>query len=1437
MRTTVSAGTSRGARLAWWGPLVALAAIVYIPLLLTEPGRVAADTKTYLYLEPGRLLSRAMSMWDPHIGLGTVPHQQIGYLWPMGPYYWLMEQLGAPDWVAQRLWVGTIMVAAGAGVMYLGRTWRWRPSATAAAAFVYALSPFVLTLAARISVILLPFAGLPWLLALTVRSLRTRGWRHPAAFALVVATIGSVNATALLLVGLVPVGWILYSTLLAREVTGPHAAYTAAKIGLLTVACNLWWIAGLSVQATNGLNVLRYTETAEVVALASTAPEVLRGLGYWFFYGGDRLGAWIEPGVDYTQHLWLIGLTYAIPAVGLLALGISRWRHRSFLIGMLAVGTVIAVGAHPWDRPSLVGSLIQAFVTADIGLAMRSLPRAVPLVALALALGIGSLVGAAAEQVPRRGVLGAVAAALVAVAALPPLWMREFVPENLQRPEEIPDYWVDAADHLDSAGEDTRVLEIPGTDFAAYRWGNTVDPITPGLIDRPYVARELIPYGSPASADLLNAVDLRLQEDTLVPEVLAPLARLMGAGDIVTRNDLQYERYNTPRPRTLWSLVRRAPGLGEPATFGPSTPNVPVQDAPLVDERHLAGDRDLPDPPAVAAFPVADPVPIVRTRSDEQVMILSGDGMGIVDAAAAGLIEGDELVRYSATLTDDPDFAVEHLVDQRYLVVTDTNRARGERWTTVRHTQGFTEQADGGLLRDDASDNRLPVFEERPGIHSVAEHRNLSVRATGYGNPISFTPEERPANATDGDPRTAWRVAAFEDPRGHRLELTPEESVAPGSLRLLQPVTGEVNRWITEVELRFDGGDPLRVALDESSRTVPGQTIDIGDRRFEMLTIEILDDTAGRRPGYGGLTSVGFAEVDLGVQTRELVRMPQDLLDAAGFRSLRYPLALVQTRERSAPTEVTRADEETRMARVVSLPTARDYRLTGTARLSARAPGAVLDELLGRSGPLLPQVEATSRLPGGLAHLPSNVLDDDPDTWWTSEFGAPQDQQITIRTAAPVTASSLSIATVDDDEHSAPTRIAVSADGRTIADAEVGAIGDSGVRMTDIQLPAPVTATDWTISFPDVQVRTTIDWNSDDPEALPLAVARVGIPGVVLPPVPEVVDSGCRADLVSVDGVGVPVRVTGSGEAAILGRPLDLRSCDEEPVTLPGGERIFETGKGLDVGIDVDQLLWCSEGGGTACTGDGPLVEGPASASPLAEVVGGDDATVEIAVRDAQPGVPFWLVLGQSHNSGWQIVEEEIVHEPTALVDGYANGFLITPDAETMELTLRFVPQNRVEVGLILTVIAVVGTVGLVLLPVRPSGPAPIPLQEPVRRIRALEWEGALPTRRDAIVVGLGAGVAALAVSSPLIGVLVGLLTGFAARRETWRGIFTVLPAGLLGIVGLYVIAVQYRNDIGPGLHWPQDTGRLHEVGLLAVILLVVDVVIEELWSRRSDLR
>ena len=199
--------------------LVGLALISYVPMFLTQPGKVAADTKQYLYLDPGRLIQSAISMWDPDVGAGTVTHQNIGFLFPMGPYYWLVAELHIPVWVGQRFWMGSLFFAAGTGVWYLGRVMGLSRSGRLAAALAYMLTPFVIDYIARISAIVMPWAALGWMLAFTILAVRRGGWRYPALFAVVIALVGGVNATSILLVGLAPLLWLIYAVWGTREVT------------------------------------------------------------------------------------------------------------------------------------------------------------------------------------------------------------------------------------------------------------------------------------------------------------------------------------------------------------------------------------------------------------------------------------------------------------------------------------------------------------------------------------------------------------------------------------------------------------------------------------------------------------------------------------------------------------------------------------------------------------------------------------------------------------------------------------------------------------------------------------------------------------------------------------------------------------------------------------------------------------------------------------------------------------------------------------------------------------------------------------------------------------------------------------------------------------------------------------------------------------------
>jgi arabinofuranan 3-O-arabinosyltransferase len=1438
----------------WFRLHLGLAAAAYIPLLLTQPGWVSADTKTYLYLDPSKLLSRAWSMWDPSIGLGTVTHQYIGFLWPMGPFFWLADAAGIPDWVAQRLWWGTIIFAAGAGVAYLLRTLGWRGPGVVVASFAYALSPYLLTLVARLSAILLPFAGLPWLVAFTIRTVRTRGWRYPALFALTVATCGSVNATALLLVGLAPALWLVHAVWVAKEVTLRRAAKAVLRLAVLTIPVSAWWIAGLTVQATNGIEILRYTETARTVSLVSVSHEVLRGLGYWFFYGDDRLGPWIEPSTYYTQSPGLIAVTFLLPVAGLVGAVIARWRHRAYFVMLAATGVAVAVGAYPWEDGPLWPwpRAVKRFLLTDVGMSMRSLPRAVPLVALGLAVLLGAGLTSIVRRWPRWNRPAVIGGVAVAALALPPLWLGQFVPENLRR-RDIPDYWQEAADHLEAEGHDTRVLAVPGSNFASYRWGNTVDPILPGLVDRPSAQRELIPYGSPASANLLNALDLRFQERTADPDSVAPIARLLRAGEVLVQSDLQYERYNMPRPRNFWDLVASAPGLDQPAQFGPHEPNVTVPDVQLDDELTILTDPALPDPPELGTFPVSDPVPLVSAHGPGNALLVAGDGAGLVDAAGAELIDGTELIRYSASLDDDEIAAA--LDDGAAVLLTDSNRKRGERWTTIRHTRGYTEAADEEPLVTDISDNRLPVFPDAGSdTQTVTVYEGgIEARATSYGNPTTYTPEERAAYAVDGDPTTAWRAGAFSDARGERLELTLTTPATTDRITLLQPTTEPRNRFIDSVRLRFDDGDAMDVDLTDQSRHEPGQVVTFPRRTFEKLSLEILSDTAGDVPRYGGYSSLGFADVAIGgddARLDEVVRLPNDLLDAAGADSMDHPLAISLNRLRQDPSDVTRLDEERAIQRRFTLPSSRSFTLSGEARLSPRADEVAIDGLLGRPHDgSATWARSSSDLAGSL-EVASAAFDGDPTTAWTTARTEPNHQWIEVNLPEAQTVEHLPLTIVADRLHSVPTEIEVTVDGRSLGRLPLPPIESrdeqNATATVDVPLPEPATGSTFRLRFTGVRAVTTNDWSSNGPVDQPAALAEIGLAGPTVPARPATFDSGCRDDLLSVDGDPIAVRVTGRIDAALAHKPLAISTCGDSAgaLELDGGDHDVRAARGDLLAIDLDRLVLRSAAGGTASPATGPLVaeasaaraDGEADAVPRVTVADEGQDRVEVEVSGATPGKPFWLVLGQSFNDGWTAgIGGQGLGDPE-LVDGFANGWQVVPDDESFVVDLRFAPQRRVDLAIVVSVLAVAACLLLTIRRPRPAIIAPSAMAEPYSKVLAFRYDGALPTIRTAVLTGVGVGLLGFVVAGPAVGLVVGGAAGLGARHETFRRWLLLASPLALGVAALYVLYIQVRHGPAPGFEWPIEMDRVHPFGWLAILLVVADVIVDRVWqARRTD--
>ena len=1462
------------------GAHLLLAGVAYVPILRSGRGLVVADTKAYLYLDPARLLSQAASMWNPSVAMGTVTHENIGYLLPMGPYYALMHGLGVATWVAQRLWTGSLLFLAGAGVLFLLRTLRVGTGSAAGvgavvAALAYMLTPYVLQYEARESVLLLPWVGLPWMIGLVARALRQGGWRYPALFVLVVALVGNTNAPSLILVGVGPVLWIGWD-LVTRRVWPGRALSTSLKIGALGLASSLWWISGLAIEGAYLNNILRYTESIPTVTRTTLASETLRGLGYWFFYGVDKLGLYLPTSAGYMTSLWLVAVSFAVPAASFLAAFFVRWRERGYFVLLVLVGMVLSVGAHPLADPTPLGRLIKAGSTgSNIALGLRSTNRAAPLVVLGTAVLLGAGVAALARRWKTAGVVTAAVAAGLVAADVPALWSGQFVPAALTRPSEVPAYWTQAARFLDHqpGASSTRVLTEPGIDFSQYRWGTTLDSVLPGLMTRPEVERGLVPYGSVGAANLLSALDEQVQAGTLDPSVLAPMARLMSAGDLVVQSDLQYERYNTPRPRPFWQLLTPPPaGLGAPVGFGRAALTAaPAAKYPLVDESELALPHDAAYPPPAAVFPVAGARPILRTEGATQPVLVDGDGSGLVAAAGSGLLDGQATVLYSASFASDPAGLQRALANGGALVVTDSNRRRAEQSGTVRENVGYTETAGEQAPVPDVRDVRTSVFGSAAGdaTRTVAVQLGVkSVQASGYGNPLTYSPENRAALAMDGNLRTAWEVDAFDNPVGQFLRATLAHPITTDHVTLVQPLYGPRNRWITRATLRFDGGHPFTAILGDASRTSSGQTVSFGRRTFSSLQITIDRTNVGARASYNGFSAVGFAEVRIpGQQVDEVMRLPQDLLAAAGPSSASHRLTFVMARERTAPVPP-RSDPEVDIARFFSIPTARTFAMSGTARLSSLVPDDQLDTLLGTATPGV-VAYSSGRLPGSIGSRASSTLDGNPATVWSPGPGPQAGNWLEYDLTRPLSFDHLSMTVVADGRHSVPRTVTVSAGGasRTVMLPSLRDQSTPWATQTVDLTFAPLRGNNVRLTFDAVRPRSDLDYYSDRPATHPLAVADVAVPGMPRAvPTPAQIPQTCRSDLITIDGRPFPVRLSGTTTAAQALRALSLQGCGGAAggIALGPGAHELQTQPGFPPGVNVnvDSVVLDSAPSGAALA---PTATGrvPAAASgppPVLRVVHTSATSAKVVVR--APTGPFWLVLGESTNAGWHATTATGLDlGPPHLVDGYANGWLVTPPTpgHDMVITLEWTPQRLVWAAIVVSATTLVVCLVLACWPRRgrrrnaggradddddvlsegpgaqavrtDDGSGQLVLGSP------LSSTGVRPGWRGLVLVPLVAGGIAAALIVPAAGLPVAAAALVAVVLRHGRVLLAAGCVALVVGVDWMVTASQALHHFAAEFGWPQHFETAGRVAWLAVVVLSADAIVEIARNRQLGLR
>ncbi len=943
-----------------------------------DPGFLVSDTKFDLAQAPGAFLARALHLWDGLGAFGQLQNQAYGYLWPMGPFFWLGSLLDVPGWAVQRLWLGLVLVVAFVGCARVARSLGVRSDiACIVAGLAYALSPRMLTTLGPISIEAWPSALAPWVLLPLVRGASAGSARRAAALsAAAVAMVGGVNAAATFAV--LPLGmvWLLTRT------PGPRRRTLLVWWPVFTALGTLWWLVPLFLMGKYSPPFLDFIESSSITTFPTTLFDSLRGTSDWVPYVD---GSW-RAGNDLITKFYLPLNSGVVLFFGFVGLMLPRNPHRQFLVLSLVTGLALVTLGHTGAVQGWFATDLHHLLDGPLA-PLRNVHKFDPILRLPLVIGLAWLIdsmvrarttapahdarsSALTSLLGRSNQLTVVALAVFAVlgAALPALSGR-IGPAGAT--VAVPDYWRQTASWLARDSGDGVALLVPGSGFADYVWGSPRDEPLQFLSTSRWAVRNAIPLAPAGNIRMLDAVEERFAQG-LGSTGLADYLRRAGVRYLVVRNDLTRSD-DVPDPVLVHQALAASPGIARVRSFGP----VVGGDGHLEQgaRRIVVNGGWQAAYPAVEVYQVSGGgAPVVSSATQPLVVGGPEDLLGLSDLGVLGL-EPTRLAVDGAQRTGPA----------QPLVLTDGLRAR-ERFFGRTHDATSPTLTPGDVPRSRnptrdyllGRDDRWSTRVRLTGVEAVSASSSMADSSTAGG----VRPDQSPFAALDGSPRTAWVSGLGQDDRAS-WRVTYDAPTAAGSVTLTGGGTADPGQ-VVRVRTQHGVSEPV-VLGPGRLRTVP-----LPAGRSAWLSVEDASHVAG--------TQITLAEVRVpGVTARRALVLPR--LPAAWGT----PGTIVLRRAGDARTGCVDVGADTRcvagrarsgeesqgMSRVVRLRSAARYRpaLTVSPRAGARS-----EALLEQSQPL--NVSASSAPIPDLRASPLAAVDGDPGTTWSASV---DDVQPTLR--------------------------------------------------------------------------------------------------------------------------------------------------------------------------------------------------------------------------------------------------------------------------------------------------------------------------------------------------------------------------------------------------------------------------------------------------------
>lgn len=1300
--------------------------------LSQQPGRIVADTKLDLAVDPWGFLGRVLGMWDPQASAGRIQDQTYGYLFPMGPFFALGRLAGLPPWIVQRLWMALLLSVAFLGVLALARRLRiGTPGARLLGALAYALAPRMLGGLGATSVEMLPLALAPWVLVPLVTGARGGSPRRAAALSgLAVFCVGGVNATAAAAVLPLPVLWLL------TRPAGPRRRRLMAWWAAVVVLATAWWVGPLLLLGRYSPPFLDFIESARVTTGQTGLLATVRGTSQWMAYLADGSGPLWPTAWALVHDTLSIAATGVLAAAGLLGLARADLRDRTWLVlGVLAGVVLVSLGHLGTVQGLLAGPLR---VALDGPLApLRNVHKFDPVLRLPLALGVAHLVGVLGRRAARRpidrrarttrlaGRSGLVALVLALVAmTFPAVEGKLAAPAGFTG---IPGYWQQAADWLATARPSGRALLLPASSFGTYAWGRTGDEPLQPLAGSPWDVRDAVPFTPAGHIRMLDAVEQRLASGVGSAGLAGYLARA-GFSHLVVRNDLDVGPAQVARSIAVHHALDTSPGLTAVAAFGPLMPAT-TSVGPVAYDSFLTDPRST-----IEVYALGDPAPRAWTAPLADAVTVSGGPDALLGLEDRGLI------------SDRPALLADAGTPPPGTTVVSDAQVRRER--TFGRIDGATSAglSAGDPLRlagatPDYGYPGAPVGESV--VAFTGGTVSASSSASDADNLGASHPEDQPYAALDGDPATSWRPEDRSGlPRSEWWRLTADQPVIAAGLTL--QLAGPRGTGTARLTVTTDAGSRTVVVR----RTTGPQAVALPPGETRTIT---LTQAAGAPP-------LAFAEVRVpGVAIERTVVVPRPAsaarayaFDASGPAAggcLREPLGWA----RCSPALAHGAEEPGGLDRIFTTVAPDTYSLALSA---SPRPGAALDALIAENTrPDGPTVSASSAQVPDPRSGAGAAVDRDPTTAWVADPADPR-PTLTLHWTSAQRIDSIRLVLAPGTAASAPLTIGLS-DGGPVRPIELAADGTAHF--------APLVTSTLTVRFLIIGQLPSYDPYTRAVTTLGVGVSELDVPGLPAPsPGDRPVVGSCGAGpLVTIDGRTWPTsyRTTLRELRELL--PVGLTPCgaDGAVASLPSGRHHL---------VAASTATFSVQSAGLERTEAATPALQRRSAAVLRWTA--EDRLVQVPARSADT----LLVVPENANRGWRATLGG-----TALaartVDGWQQAYVV-PAGSAGTVHLVFAPGGLYRVALGGGAAAVLLLLLLALLPGGSAGES-----------RVVE------RRRRAVASAAVAGIIALAFVA--IGGVIGLLALLAVAAVAWAaprfrfvvlGGLAVTAMGTAGVLALY---------------------------------------------------